>query len=124
MGPFTHHVGTKLIESVDKINDRSLAHPFDPIEPIFALPQCYQRCEKTNRRSTIADKNISFPGRNLSATAMDAQRLTTASDFNIDAQLLKPGDHHLGVFALECPRQERLALGERRANERAIGNAL
>ena len=63
-------------------------------------------------------------GRELTAAANNADRRRGRVVFDDDAQPTEGLHHHLGVFALKRAGQERLALGQRSANQRPVGDAL
>ena len=60
----------KLIERVEQIADRPLAHPRDAIEPKRAMPERDERREKADRRAAVGAEQLGFQRGNPAARAL------------------------------------------------------
>ena len=109
-------------------------HPFHAVNTVYPVAKADQGRQKPRRRAGVANEN---PQRGLQCSAAGnfaspapdndravAKLLGIFSNLYFKTQRAQPLDHHLGVLAPQGAAQGRLALGQRREDQRAIGDAL
>ena len=114
----------QLIERVEQIADRPLAHPLDAVEPKRAVAERRKRRQKPNRRAAVGTEQIGLERGNLAARTVYDQRRAAVARLDLDAQPAEPVDHHPRVFAVERAGERRNAIRQRRANKCPIRDAL
>ena len=99
-------IGTQVIQRVDQVLNRSLAHPRHAVQPIGARPQGDQGGKESDRRAAVADKQIGLRLRQPTGTAGDLQpRVAARSSGQVDPQPPQAVDHHPRVIAVQDTRQ-------------------
>ncbi len=69
----------QLIERLEQIADRPLAHPLDAVEPKRAVAECRERGQKPDRRAAVGTEQLGFQRGNLAARPVDDQRACRTS---------------------------------------------
>ena len=123
-GRFASRVGAELPQRVEQILDGPLAHPRRAVEPKDAVPEGEHGRQKPQRGSAVGHVEIGLACRHSPAAADDADRGRRRIVFHGDAEPAERLDHHAGVFAIERAGQQRFAVGQGGADQRAVRDAL
>jgi hypothetical protein len=113
-----------LAEGVEQVLNRPLAHPRRAIEAKLALAQRHHRSQETHRRAAVGHVQVAAARGQPARAPLHGNLSFSQIDIQPHAQLAQRRDHNLRVFAIERAVKLRVALGQRRAEQRAVGNAL
>ena len=87
-------------------------------------PQADQRREEARGGAGVADVDLGLGHRDLAAAALDPDGQRRFIGVDPEAELAQRGDHDAGVAAEQRATQGGRAPGQRREDERAVGDAL
>ena len=116
-------VGAQRAQRVDQHLDRPLGHRVVADQRHLAVDERGDRREEAHRRAAVADEQRSVGRVQPRASAAHDERVA-AGVRDVDAHARQRRAHVTRVVALERAGQPRLAVGERRQHQGAVGDAL